>query len=130
MASKLNLNDEDPCIRLYYSPTLAALRKFDLESSFTDSLDFRMAATLNQYADWPITKKDSVRQPLTLRRKCICRPLEFSEKRPFDHPLRTAPFYGNIEHYYHIKLAIECPHSSQSNNGYSRKKENGNFYRS
>ncbi|KFM71169.1 hypothetical protein X975_03682, partial [Stegodyphus mimosarum] len=73
---------------------------------------------------------DAVRQAVTSQKRCFCKPSPVIIERPFDHPLRIAPLCESPTNINYMKLAIECPHTSQTNNGYSRKFENGNFYRS
>ncbi|KAG8197359.1 hypothetical protein JTE90_013486 [Oedothorax gibbosus] len=131
--SKAFHQEEDPWTRLYYTPTDCFLKRFAHESrkSPADSLELSLKSTCNQSSDWPISKADAVRQPLGKARKykCFCRPNTAAVERPFDHPLVIAPFWETPVTTDYIKLAIECPHMSQTNNGYSRKSENGNFYR-
>ncbi|GBN31645.1 hypothetical protein AVEN_99839-1 [Araneus ventricosus] len=124
-------SSEDPCDRLYHTPTLSALRRFNAEDRPPpDSLDLWLGSMCDQFVDWPISKAEAVRQPITCYDRCLCRPVPSVTERQFDHPLRIAPFCETPTNINSVKLAIECPHTSQTNNGYSRKNENGNFYRS
>ncbi|XP_054719844.1 uncharacterized protein LOC129229547 [Uloborus diversus] len=128
---KKSQQSKDPWTRLYVTPTYSALKRCNAPSRPPeDSLDLWLKSTCNQFKDWPINKLDAVRQPdLEPKRRCFCDPVPQVIERPFNHPLRIAPFCETPMNINYVKLAIECPHISQTNSGYSRKVENGNFYK-
>ncbi|GIY48640.1 uncharacterized protein CDAR_532981, partial [Caerostris darwini] len=100
-------HDEDQWNRLYFTPTLSALRRFNADDSPPpESLDLWLGSVCDQMVDWPISKTDAVRQPITCSQRCMCRPIPFVTERQFDHPLRIGPFCETPKNINSVKLAI------------------------
>ncbi|GIY24593.1 uncharacterized protein CDAR_102521, partial [Caerostris darwini] len=101
-------HDEDQWNRLYFTPTLSALRRFNADDSPPpESLDLWLGSVCDQMVDWPISKTDAVRQPITCSQRCMCRPIPFVTERQFDHPLRIGPFCETPKNINSVKLAID-----------------------
>ncbi|GFT16006.1 uncharacterized protein NPIL_378511 [Nephila pilipes] len=100
------ISGDDPCKRLYYTPTLSFLRRCNAGNiPPADSLDLKLGSVCNQGIDWPISKPETVRQPITCSKNCQCRPV-FVIERQFDHPLRIAPIYETPTNINNIKLGF------------------------
>ncbi|GFY68960.1 uncharacterized protein TNIN_346431 [Trichonephila inaurata madagascariensis] len=102
----------DPCSRLYHTPTLSSLRRCNKDKGPpVESLDLCLGSACDQTSNWPIDKTEAVRQPVTQSKRCLCRPTLSVEERPFDHPLRIAPFNENLtDDINGVKLSMGKKH--------------------
>ncbi|GFS31066.1 uncharacterized protein TNIN_308491 [Trichonephila inaurata madagascariensis] len=92
-----------------------------------DSLDLKLGSVCNQENDWPISIAETVKQPITCSKRCMCRPV-FVIERQFDHPLHIGPIYETPTNINNIKLGFGLSHNPKTIHGFSRKKEDGGYY--
>ncbi|GFV14687.1 uncharacterized protein TNCV_2586601 [Trichonephila clavipes] len=64
------ISGEDPCRRLYFTPTMSFLRRCNADNKPpADSLDLKLGSVCNQENDWPISIEETVKQPITCSKK-------------------------------------------------------------